>query len=163
MIHLPTENTPKLVQSRNKVYLPFVSFGLSKQEQLLNYIKLGKQNRADFIEAESLMKGAQFKAELMATTNKFGHYIDGHWPNQLASSFGCTHSYQVLGNQIESIAAGSDDAKAIYEALLNSPQHKDHILGNGFFAEQTNVGVGFAYNKNSTYQYYWVFWSADCN
>lgn len=159
--------TPPPVE-RNVIYIPYVTHNApSRTDELetafLALIRNGLQSRQQMNCTESLMRGARLKADRMATLNLFGHVITGGlWPNEAARISGCNHPYPNGGNQIESICAGSDNPEVIYRALLNSPAHRAHIIGEGFFARQTSVGVGFAENVNSEYQFYWVFWSAEC-
>jgi hypothetical protein len=40
---------------------------------------------------------------------------------------------------------------------MNSAPHKTHLLAqNSFYATETHYGVGYYYDANSTYKYYWV-------
>lgn len=58
-------------------------------------------------------------------------------------------------NSIETIMAGYTSAEEVWRALVSGPS--DHVLGIGsFFHEQTEYGVGYAYNRESDFQRYWV-------
>jgi uncharacterized protein YkwD len=60
-------------------------------------------------------------------------------------------------NNIESIAAGYPTAISTWQQWMGSTPHRTQLLGlNSFFAEQTDYGIGYAYNPNSTYLHYWV-------
>ena len=51
----------------------------------------------------------------------------------------------------ENIAAGQSTPTAVFQSWLNSPPHKQNMLN----AQYTEVGFGYAYNSQSTYQTYW--------
>lgn len=52
----------------------------------------------------------------------------------------------------ENIAAGSDSAEVTVQQWINSPGHYENIINPAF----TQLGVGYYYDKDSTYQHYWV-------
>lgn len=105
---------------------------------------------------------ASARAKDMAVRNYFSHVNpDGVAANYLLRQAG----YQLpawwgtdpSANYVESIAAGNASASATWTQWMNSPPHKVHLLGqNSFFATETHYGVGYYYDPNSTYQYYWV-------
>lgn len=66
------------------------------------------------------------------------------------------------GNNVESVAhAGRGVPKEVLHSWLESPVHRPHVMGeNQFYRRQTNIGVGYAYVKNSKYGHYWSFISA---
>ena len=51
----------------------------------------------------------------------------------------------------ENIAAGNSDASSTMTQWINSPGHCENMMG-----DYTKIGVGYAYNANSTYHHYWV-------
>ncbi|GAB4036503.1 CAP domain-containing protein [Spirosoma gilvum] len=84
----------------------------------------------------------------MATYNYFSHTgRDGSQPWDRISREG--YQWSSVG---ENIAAGYPSARSVVDAWLSSPGHCQNIM-NPYFQ---NVGVGYAYNVNSTYRYYWV-------
>jgi hypothetical protein len=105
---------------------------------------------------------ARARAKDMAVRNYFGHVNpDGVAANYLLRQAG----YQLpawwgtdpTANYVESIAAGYASPSDTWTAWMNSPPHKTHLLGeNSFFASETHYGVGYYYDPNSTYKYYWV-------
>jgi len=109
---------------------------------------------------------ARARAKDMAVRNYFSHVNpDGVAANYLLAQAG----YQLpawwgtdpTANYVESIAAGYASASSTWTAWMNSPDHKVHILGqNSFFATETHYGVGYYYDPNSTYKYYWVIITA---
>lgn len=52
----------------------------------------------------------------------------------------------------ENIAAGNSSASATVKQWMNSDGHRKNILNPNF----RELGIGYAYEKRSTYQYYWV-------
>lgn len=56
--------------------------------------------------------------------------------------------YNAIG---ENIAVGYRTPKEVMEGWMHSRIHKANILSNQF----THIGVGYYYNENGTYQYYW--------
>lgn len=52
----------------------------------------------------------------------------------------------------ENIAAGQQTPQAVMESWMNSSGHRDNILNPDF----TEVGIGYYYEPNSTYKYYWT-------
>lgn len=174
-IIIPTSSTPTEhqesfgIETRSTIYLPLI-FGkkdpcyLGPQANMFfDFIKNGEQHRPTMQCSEALMKGAQQKAEEMANLDYFDHVSpSGVWPNALALVSGCAHPYQENSNNIESIGAGTPSAKAMYDALFNSPGHHPHIVGEGFFSSQIDYGIGYAFNQNSRYKSYWVFWTSVC-
>ena len=105
---------------------------------------------------------ARARAKDMAVRNYFSHVNpDGVAANYLLRQAG----YQLpawwgtdpTDNYVESIAAGYSSPSDTWTQWMNSPPHKTHLLGqNSFFATETHYGVGYYYDPNSTYQYYWV-------
>lgn len=52
----------------------------------------------------------------------------------------------------ENIAAGYGNAASVMDGWMNSPGHRANILGSSY----NKVGIGYYYDANSTYRYYWV-------
>lgn len=52
----------------------------------------------------------------------------------------------------ENIAAGNSSASATVKQWMNSDGHRKNILNPAF----RELGIGYAYEKRSTYQHYWV-------
>lgn len=119
---------------------------------------------------ENLGKAAQMKAEDMAKRGYFGHVDpDGYGMNYYINSFGYNLSSDWISdkssNFFESIAAGYGSGKSTVEQLIedggadnSSAGHRRHLLGiDDFYAGCYDIGIGMAYNPNSTYKYYWSF------
>ena len=56
--------------------------------------------------------------------------------------------YNVAG---ENIAAGNPTAAGTFEQWMNSPKHRDNILGGDF----THIGIGYTYDPEGKYRHYW--------
>jgi uncharacterized protein YkwD len=105
---------------------------------------------------------AHQRAEDMATRGYFSHTTpEGFGPNYLVSQAGYVlpsfYSTALDANNIESIAAGNSTASATWQQWMSSTPHRTHLLGlEEFYADQIEYGIGFAYNANAPYRYYWV-------
>uniref|UniRef100_H3GX02 SCP domain-containing protein n=2 Tax=Phytophthora ramorum TaxID=164328 RepID=H3GX02_PHYRM len=51
----------------------------------------------------------------------------------------------------ENIAAGQPNVDSVMNTWMNSPGHRENILG-----DYTNFGVAYAYNADSKFQHYWT-------
>jgi uncharacterized protein YkwD len=112
-----------------------------------------------------LAQVARERAEDMRDRAYFGHTNpDGFGPNYLVTLAGYDlptyYSTAPDGNNIESIAAGYDSPASAWQAWMNSPPHRAHLLGeNTFFAQQIEFGVGYA--SGGPYGHYWVVLAAE--
>lgn len=171
-----------LAQS-STLYLPFVqSIGnvpssslpqssctsLSSEEKTIADLATASpgQGREFMVCNPILAEQARAKAVDMGTRNYFGHTNpEGVGANKLVRDAG----YPLPGyygsdpdsNNIESLAAGYATAEEAWAGWLSSVGHRVHVLGeNDFYAQQVEIGVGYAYVEDSTYKHYWVFFSA---
>jgi len=143
-----------------KLMLPLILMLLSVQQQGYEVWSADiEQQRPVMRLDERLVNAANYKAKLMAETGIVAHCINGYCSNKLAADFGCKTGFADNGNQIESIAVGSQTVTDAYERLRNSAAHHDHLLGIGFFNNQDEVGVGYYEHNNN---YFYVFISANC-
>lgn len=176
-IYLPVASTAGAVSSSG------ACSGLNAEERAMmaEFMNSTRQRRPSMRCNSTLSAVARARAQDMADRNYFGHINpDGIGPDYLAeragynlpSFYGVTRS----SNHIESIAAGGSypTASAAWNALLTSPTHRVHLLGqppideNGnqipgiedFFREQSEFGIGYAYTDNTRYRHYWVIISA---
>ena len=116
----------------------------------------------------SLAAAASFKAQDMANRNYFGHVNpEGYGMNFYINKYGYSlvpsWFEQKSNNFFESISAGAESPK---EAIINliddggetvhlNAGHRVHLLGiNDFYQPCYDIGIGWAYNANSTYKYY---------
>lgn len=117
---------------------------------------------------DRLMQSASVRADEMAEHDYLGHQspVTGAWPNKVArdQGYALPSSWPDENNFIESIAAGDwyDQAATPLGALivdqgLSSATHRRHLLGvDGFYAENREIGVGYATDLDSTYGRYWA-------
>lgn len=124
------------------------------------------QKRSTLVCNAILAQVAHTRAQDMADRGYFSHVNpDGYGPNYLVSAAGYTlptfYAQSINGNNIESIAAGYTDDQEAWNALLNSEHHRTHVLGlERFYAEQTDIGIGYVFLENSHYVRYWVIITA---
>lgn len=124
------------------------------------------QGRPELILDPIIEAVARARAADMAARNYFSHVTpDGVAANYLLRRAGyelpAWWGTDPTANYVESIAAGYSNPADAWTAWMNSPEHKVHILGqNSFFASETHYGVGYCYDPNSTYKYYWVIITA---
>jgi uncharacterized protein YkwD len=84
----------------------------------------------------------------MACNDYFSHTgLDGSSFSDRARRQGYNISY---GG--ENIAAGYSTPEKVVQGWMNSSGHRDNILGEHY----TDIGVGYAYSKNSSYGIYWT-------
>ena len=123
-----------------------------------------KQERAELVYDPHLHLVARAKALDLAKRRYKGHVDpDGFGPNYVVRSLGyelpAHYSAGKSANNIESFAwsskstrGGYDDsaeephevASRFVEMWYESPNHKRHLLGQGFNADQTRFGIGYA-------------------
>jgi uncharacterized protein YkwD len=96
----------------------------------------------------SLFIAAQDHSADMAQQNYFSHNsLDGRLFSQRISNAGYT--WNACG---ENIAAGYSTAQSVVNAWMNSSGHRANILSSLY----CDLGVGYAFNTNSDYKYYWT-------
>lgn len=114
----------------------------------------------------TLAQVARAKALDMGTRDYSGHTDpDGNGPNKLLREAGYVlpsfYGTDAADNNVESVAAGYATFEEAFAAWMGSPGHQQHLLGlNGFYANQIEYGVGYAFVPGSTFGHYWVFLSA---
>lgn len=137
---------------------------LLPQEQAIanDMISNPQQGRPTMI-LDPIIEGvARACAKDMAVRNYFNDITpDGVAENYLLRQAGyvlpASWGTDPTANYVASIAGGYSDASSTWTAWMNSPPHKTHILAqNSFYATETHYGVGYYYDANSTYKYYWV-------
>ncbi len=141
---------------------------LVPQEQAIADFMVHNPNQGrPYMVLDPIIEGvARARARDMGVRNYFSHVNpDGVAANYLLRQAGyelpAWWGNDPTANYVESIASGSPSASVTWTALMNSPPHKAHLLAqNSFFASETHYGVGYYYDPNSTYQYYWVIITA---
>jgi hypothetical protein len=97
----------------------------------------------------ALSKASDFHSREMADNNYFSHtLLNGVTWDKNVCNFGyCYSTYKA-----ENIAAGNATASATFTQWKNSSGHNANMLGSNFKV----IGIGRAYNANSTYKWYWT-------
>lgn len=135
-----------------KIYLPSLYLERAKEFEFLDLVRQHREIHYNRV----LASLAYQKAKDMAQHNYFGHYsVRLGWPNAWVQTKGFVPDYPPNGNGVESIVAGSESPSACFNALVNSESHRPHILGEGYFANHTQIGIGFFSNSESRYKFYW--------
>ena len=99
--------------------------------------------------SQPLGVAAESKAQDMAENNYLAHISpDGQGLQELLNMVGYTFN-TTIG---ENIAAGQQDPGATFEQWVNSPEHREIMLGEEF----TAVGIGRASNPEAKYDWYWA-------
>jgi hypothetical protein len=99
--------------------------------------------------SSALTAAAQGHSDDMATRNYFSHTTpEGVTFDQRIREAGYTYS-TALG---ENIAAGYETADSVFAAWKSSSGHNGNMLSSMFVV----IGIGLAYNAQSTYRYYWT-------
>lgn len=95
-----------------------------------------------------LNRAAEDFARLMATRDFFAHNSpDGSDPGDRIDAAG--YDWRTYG---ENIAAGYTDAASVVRGWIESPGHCKNLMNPSF----THLGLGWAYDADSTYGSYWV-------
>jgi uncharacterized protein YkwD len=98
----------------------------------------------------ALTAAAAWMAGDMAARNYIGHFSsDGRSPTQRMAAFGYPAGSMFTG---ENLGAGFGAASAVLAGWQVSPAHNAVLLNPNYNA----VGVGLAYEPNSTYKWYWA-------
>lgn len=117
---------------------------------------------------DHLMRSAGLHSDEMAQYDYLAHQspVTGVWPNKRAREQGypLPSAWSNDNNYIESIAAGDwfDRANVPLDAFivdqgLPAAGHRRHLLGvDSFYAENREIGVGYATETDSTYGHYWT-------
>ena len=149
-------------------YLPLVikapvcSPNAQEQQIALYMIEHPDQERLSLTCHPILAQVARERAEDMARRRYFSHVNpDGFGPNYLVQQAGYVlpsfYDTAPDGNNIESIACGYPTAEAAWQAWMNSPAHRNQLLGLApFFADQIEYGIGYTYDPASPCDHYWV-------
>jgi hypothetical protein len=94
----------------------------------------------------SLASAADIRAQEMAQFDYFAHQspITGLWPNEIARRAG--YPLPVFwpdeANNIESIHRGQPAVTLVLQSFMDSPDHRSHLLGVGWYATHREIGVG---------------------
>ena len=121
------------------------------------------QKRTSLLRHSLLAKTAKDRCENMAENDYFGHTDpEGYGPNTYAkrNNFEIPDYYNQNddGNNIESIAGGFSTPLDAFNALLKSPGHRSHLMGEiPFYASQNYFGIYYLEDETSRYHRYYCF------
>lgn len=113
-------------------------------QEILNLVNAERKKAgvAPLTLSEELNRSATVKSKDMANQNYFSHTSPTYGGlTQLLSAQGIRYSYAG-----ENIAMGQRGPEAVMNAWMNSSGHRANILNSNF----TQLGVGYAANKNGT-------------
>ncbi len=162
----PTEFSTILTAPRPRVHLSLVALATlmlalflatGVQVEAASYtaqvLTLVNQHRraagcGELVRNNALARAAQAHARDMARNDYVSHTsLTGATFTTRVSTAGYRYSWAA-----ENTAAGFRTPKAVVAAWMQSPGHRANILN----CRLTQSGVGYAYNRESTYGAYWV-------
>ena len=165
-------DTPADTPASEQIFLPYVAMSNCQLDEaastLAQRFERDPNQRREGVQCNAkLAQVARARALDMATRAYFDHKTpDGLGPNELARAAGCHLPDFYPGgeaNSIESIAGGYASADEAWDALMESPSHRPHLLAeDDFYRDQTDYGVGYVYAPGSPFTYYWVVLTAEC-
>ena len=162
----PAPLVADLPTTRGTVYLPWVISGSEAPDAAFTRLLVAdpQQQHPRLVACPLLRLAATWRAQGLASGDPWGH-LDRHGmgANTYARRAGCRLPayYAPNGNNIESLVAGTPDATVALTALLNSPSHRAHLLGEGdFFREQNRIGVARA--TGGPLGWYWCVLISRC-
>ena len=157
---------PPTYPSARDIYLPVITTDYINQVAAFYRLLTAdqRQQRPTLGTSSALEAAAEWKAADIVTHGYWQHMAaNGEWPNATARRFGCNLpvEYGNGWNGVESLAAGSADAFAIFSALANSPSHRVHLFGeNNFYRQQTHMGIAMV--TGGKYGWVWCVLVARC-
>lgn len=138
------------------------SSNVSEEQNLLKMInqerkKLGME---PLIWEEKLTQAARYHAFDLGSQGYFDHNTYDRVNGELVKVGGTFTRigkfYSATSLNSENIAAGSEHAEGTYEQWFNSKGHYDNM----FNKHSEKVGIGFYYDENAPFKFYWVFCTA---
>lgn len=97
----------------------------------------------------ALQRAAQWMSDDMAANDYLGHHDSiGRDPFRRMA----VHGYKYNTDKAENVAAGQQTATEVLESWQSSRTHDRNMLDPHF----TVIGIGFSYDKKSTYGWYWA-------
>lgn len=105
------------------------------------------QRRDDLRWDIDLHRVARLRVEDMRERAYFSHVNpDGVGPDETLRRNGIVvpdwYGHGLADNHVESLALNKPDAAIVFAALLASPAHRAHVLGEGGFETQLRMGIG---------------------
>jgi hypothetical protein len=137
---------PAATQAPDPVVEAISLYGLIKNDD--------RQERARLEWHSDIARVAEDKLHDMQRRHYYNHLDpDGHGPNWWLKRAGLLPSGYPQGdgdNSLESLTNNVDHAVHAFTSLRDSPLHRDHIFGRGWFGGQDKIGIacgpGFAPN-----------------
>lgn len=167
MTTITLSEPPVTPTAHGVVYLPVVS--TPPLDPMVEFARLltsdSRQRRTGLTHCPRLATAAIWRAQGLAHGQPFSHIdSDGNGANVYARRAGCVlpSDYSPLGNNIESLVAGSADPGVSFGALAGSSAHAAHLFGLGWFGHQCHFGIALAENEQAQYRWYWCLLIADC-
>jgi len=150
-------------QVRSAATLDLADCGLSRAERELleRLASVPRQQRSQLRCDRTLHAFARQRGMDMARRGYFAHMTPERvGPNDLLRDTGypLPSLYPgLIGNSVEAIVAGYDDAERVLTELLASPPHRRHVLGEEpFFRRQNEIAVAHVHDPESEFGDYWV-------
>ncbi len=171
---------PDVLVAKSRVYLPIIeystqsdmSIGCYKNEvtQQLGQLFVndpGQQRARETLQcSDRLVAAAQARVWNMAQNNYLSHTDPkGRSPHFYIrqTDYPLPDAYASGENFVESIAGGFASANSAWKALLGSPSHRVHVLGEkDFFRAQNCFGIGYIESTDHLRHYY-VILTAPCS
>lgn len=100
--------------------------------------------------SETLSRAASWKSQDMAANDYFAHDDTPSGRSFVDRIRDCGYTHNTWFG--ENIAAGNESAQDTYDQWLNSAGHNANMLN----ANYTAIGIGRAYDADSTYRWYWT-------
>ena len=148
-------------KEQNKALNIYTGCGMNTKAVQLAQLLIETQNqqRMTLVCNQGLAQAANEKAKIMARSEKVLHNLNNTSPNELLKNHGIILPlyYAKIGNQVESVLGGMQSAQETYDLFMTSKEHKNHLLGeNEFYQGQTQIGVGYYFDKKTKHMDYWV-------
>lgn len=134
----------------------------SEEQALLQMINVQRKKMGldPLIWEEKLAQAARYHAYDMGSQKYFDHNSYDRINGELVKVGGTFtrigRFYSASSLNSENIAVGSNRAAGTYEQWYNSKGHYDNL----FNKQSKRVGIGFYYDENSPFKFYWVFCAA---
>ncbi|MCT4595856.1 MAG: SafA/ExsA family spore coat assembly protein [Anaeromicrobium sp.] len=144
----PQIKNPALIYPGQKLNIPNITDVKNLENEVIRLVNVERsKNGLPALKANwQLSRCARYKSQDMINKNYFSHESPTYGsPFKMMESFGLRFS-----SAGENIAKGQRTPKAVMNAWMNSPGHRNNILSRTY----TEIGVGLAKDKNGVS--YWT-------
>lgn len=144
----PHINNPSLIFPGQKITIPSLGTARNFEAEVINLTNAerAKHGLKPLAADVELSKAARYKSAEMRDKNYFSHTSPTYGgPSSMMRSFGIN-----CKSTAENIAAGQRTAEEVVQSWMNSPKHRENILG----ASYTHIGFGYA--AGGDYGHYWT-------